>query len=70
MYSYCRHKGCDRGMDKATLSEVLSGVQLCGAEHSNLPNITKDEALIDLAETVEALEMRLQKLEQLVLPVR
>lgn len=60
-WSYCRHPGCDQGLARATLREVIDGAQLCGAGHENEPNVTRDEALLDLFERVEALESKVAK---------
>lgn len=59
-WSYCRHPGCDRGLARATLREVTDDVQYCADGHENQPNVTRDEALLDLADRVERLEEQLR----------
>lgn len=56
-WSYCR--GCDRGLPRATISEVVNGAQFCSAGHENTPNVSKDDLLLELFDRVEALEAKL-----------
>ena len=66
-YSYCREPGCEMGIGKATASEVVGGEQLCALGHSNTPNVTKDSLLVELANSVELLKLRIVYLERVVI---
>lgn len=58
-YSYCRCRGCDMPLGRATLSEVVDDNQYCSRGHRNPPNMTRDEALVELDERLAAIETRL-----------
>ena len=62
-WSYCRHPGCDRGLPRATLREVVDNEQFCGGGHRNQPNVTRDEALLDMAERIEQLEGEIKQMK-------
>ena len=66
-YAYCRHPGCDAGLDSPTLSEIEYDLWHCHAGHNNtLPGDKADllcaiirdmqERLADLTADVRALE--------------
>jgi hypothetical protein len=59
-WAYCRHSGCEQGLDKPTAREVIEGVQRCNSGHDNEPTMTKDELLIEMYERIEALEAKVQ----------
>jgi hypothetical protein len=55
-WTYCRHKGCDSGMDKPTAEEIAEGVARCANGHENTPSITLAQFVVDLDERVRVLE--------------
>ncbi len=55
-YSYCKHPECFCAMPPATAREVLEGEQTCIMGHSNEPNRTEKDVIIELVERIEALE--------------
>lgn len=62
-YTYC--PACAAGLQRATVDEVLSGVQECPkCGRGVTPNRDRDDVLRDLANTVEAMEETLKAMKQ------
>lgn len=58
-YSYCTHRDCDEGLEKATLEEAIEQKDIyCTNGHANDCNVSTSEALIEMYERIKALELK------------